>query len=259
MSRFSSLLSLLTVRLWRDLKVRTRLFLLIVMFLGLYLLFSLGGFYTLERLKIGGELYQQIKRYKDTIETITLLKSDLNESRMLQLSILEETDKAEIEAVQEEIKEISTYIDEDLATLLHQLPDGVIRVALRDAFVTWQDFKETREQQVFPALLAGNVDQARALVEDTQSLRYERFIEQIDSAIDAMRLKIEEIEKQVEKAVQQRITLLGAVTGGFMLLLVPVSLLLIHSITNPLQKMATVAHQLASGNIDQQVDYKRKN
>jgi methyl-accepting chemotaxis protein len=245
--------------LLHHMKVRNKLALLLVIFLAAYA-FSMGGaLYVLEHVKIGSNLYRNIKNYKDSMESLALLKADLNEAMVLVLNALDETDADEVVQLAEDIREIGTAVDEAFATILPKIVHQDIKTAILDAQAIWQEYTKTQNEEVLPALLAGKSEQAMDLTDGRQSMRYERFTDQVGIAANTIALRIQELEESVAQKVRQSAQLLLGIGAALILFILGFTFVLTRSIIRPLSAIAQVATQIAVGDTEQQIDYHARN
>jgi hypothetical protein len=189
--------------LFRHVKVRNKLVFLLTMFLGTYALLTAGFLYILDKVKVGSAIYHDIKNYQDATERIALLKADLNEVLALMLTLLDESDKDAIKQMGAEVKEVGDAIDAAFGDILATVPHQDIRTAILDAQSVWQEYTKTRDEEVLPALLAGNKGKAEALTNGMQSMRHERLIDQVGVAVDTIKLRTDELETGVKQEARE--------------------------------------------------------
>ena len=242
------------LNLIRRMKIRTKmLFLLFTVFIGFML--SLGmGFYTVNQVKIGSSIYTTIKKYKDSIEQIALLKSDLNQARAELLNFIDEKNPDQRQNILATIKKLTDEINGKFPAILKMMDSEEKKVAIQDAQTTWQEFSDTMEKEVIPALQRGDRDQAWEIATTMQKMRYERFIEQVGSTVDTLKLEIDDLEASTAKLIQQKILTAGATSGALFLFVLTSILIIASSITRPLLHSVKFAQSVAAGNLTETVD-----
>lgn len=187
-----------------NLKIRDKLLVLIIAFLIPLIANTFLAVVFINQVKIGSVLYEQISDRRESLEYLALLKSDLNSVRAELLTLLLATTPNAMENGVAKIAVLSATIDTTFAYMGRQHFVEDVAVALTDANNTWQDFKKTRDDELIPAIMAGDLVLAKQLAGGVQKRRFNRFIEQIGGAVDVLTLKIGESEK----AARNKVTLI---------------------------------------------------
>jgi len=222
--------------------------LVLTVFAG-YILSALSSVYFMNNVKVGGNIYKNISAYKDSLEKVALLQSDLNEVRSLLMTMMGETEKANMVKVHGKIKEKSADIDTAFSEVLPLLKDTDLNIAITNAKATWTDFRETRDKELIPYLLAGDWASAKVIAAGVQKQRYGRFIEQVGNVVDVCKLKIEDAEKRAGATVSKNILFLVLVSALFMAIALVLALFVISAISKPLSAIAEVTRRMASGDL----------
>ena len=91
----------------------------------------------------------------------------LVESRNALYSILSAKDKSAQDALKTKVQAASTKLDSVLASMT-----GADAKVAADFKAVWDQFKETREKEIIPAIYKGNADDAKKIADGIQ---YQRF------------------------------------------------------------------------------------
>jgi methyl-accepting chemotaxis protein len=235
-------------------KITTRMLsLILVVFLGFFI--SLGmGYYTINEVKIGSKIYSSIKNSKDSIEQIALLKSDLNQIRAELINLIDETSSDGQQQILGNLQQLTSDINEKFNTILTKLESEDKKVAVQDAQVTWQEFSNTMENEQIPAARQANREKARELAKGTQKMRYDRFIEQVGSTVDTLRLEIEDREAVTAKLIRQKIILAGVISAALFIFVLFTIIVVARSVTKPLLKGVLFAQSVAEGNLSETIE-----
>jgi methyl-accepting chemotaxis protein len=235
-------------------KITTRMLsLILVVFLGFFI--SLGmGYYTINEVKIGSKIYSSIKNSKDSIEQIALLKSDLNQIRAELINLIDETSSDGQQQILGNLQQLTSDINEKFNTILTKLESEDKKVAVQDAQVTWQEFSNTMENEQIPAARQANRAKARELAKGTQKMRYDRFIEQVGSTVDTLRLEIEDREAVTAKLIRQKIILAGVISAALFIFVLFTIIVVARSVTKPLLKGVLFAQSVAEGNLSETIE-----
>lgn len=239
----------------RNVKIKTRLLFLVIIVIVLFGSSIVGWFYSLDKVKIGSKLYNEIKSYNDIILRVALLRSDLNEIRVKSVLILAETNRGKMKQLQIEIKQLSYDIDKSFNEILSMIPeDGVNRVIM-DTQSTWQKFRD----ESISDILAGNMLKAKELITDIQKQRYEKFMEQVTIAIKTVVLKIVELEENTDKIIWKNIRFITLATVFLFIIILIFMLFITDSITEPLKKVTLATLKIADWDLSQkEIDIKSR-
>jgi len=205
--------------------------------------------FFMNNVRIGSKKYYEIKNYKDSIEQLAALKSDLNEVRAVLLTLLIETDKDKMRSLDSEIKELTTAIDSKFQETIDKISEEEIKTAITSAQGTWEEFKNTRDNELIPLIFSNNRDKARNLAGGIQKQRYERFSEQVSSAVDIARLKIDELEENTSRSVKKTIFFLIAIVAILLAVMLFSAFMIIKYITTPVARLISATERLSEGNL----------
>jgi methyl-accepting chemotaxis protein len=232
-------------------KMKAKMILLsAIVFIG-FLVSTLASVYTVSEVKIGGRLYVAIKESKDALEQFALLKSDLNQIRAESIGMIGEPDGDKRAQMKEIVDQLSKDANDRFSQLGKLSTSEDRKVAIHDAQSTWEEFAATMENDLFPALERGDVVQARNLATNVQKMRYDRFIEQISTMVDTLKMEITELEAQTGSAIKGKVVLSGMVSFIIFLIVLLAAFLVTRAVTVPLTRGADFARSVAEGNLDE--------
>jgi len=243
-----------------NLKVQGKLFLLLGIVFAAFAMAVSGGAYFINKVKIGGELYNGGRRYTSFIEKAVLLKSGLNETNYLLLSMLGETNIDKAKQWRVKVNELTSNIDASFEEMLklakeEEEEEEELKAPLMDAQGTWKEFEGSINNKINPAIAAGKKADAKEIIEGIQRQRYDRFMEQVNSVVDTVRMKIEESETNTISAVNSTVSKIisSLLIGGIALFAVILflGLAIIRSIVLPLSQVMNVAQKIADGDLKQ--------
>jgi hypothetical protein len=109
------------------------------------------------------------------------IKATLNVTRQHTMAMLSEDDRAVLEMRYEEALASSKDLDALLGAALKSEALSAIRPKLMQFQIIWDGFKQTRDEEVIPALLAGARDKARDLAQRVQAPRFKQMSELLES------------------------------------------------------------------------------
>lgn len=230
-------------------KMKSKMILLsAIVFIG-FLVSTIASVYTVSEVKIGGRLYLAIKVSKDALEQFALLKSDLNQIRAESIGMIGEPDSDKRSQMKTIVGQLSKDANDRFAMLGKLSTSEDKKVAINDARSTWEEFSSTMENDLFPALERGDVTQARNLATNVQKMRYDRFIEQISTMVDTLKMEITDLEAQTGSVIKGKIILSGAVSFTIFLIVILTAFFVTRAVTVPLTRGVDFARSVAEGNL----------
>ncbi len=192
-------------------------------------------------------LYQQ--EFANVMDLLSL-RADENDTRAAMLSLMSATTPTTQDAWRQDIKSRAREITDGIRRLLERNrndPHLVERVrelaTIRDAF------DRTRDNELMPLVNAGKIEQARAILLGSQQDRYLRIRaianELGDESVAEARTAVEESARNAEQSIR-----LFAVVGGIAMLFGLAMVMLLNRVMAvPLRAVASVARQVATGDL----------
>jgi methyl-accepting chemotaxis protein len=235
--------------LGRNLKIRSKLFLITAVVLIGFISSTAMGIYMMNRVKVGSDLYRTIQQNKDSLETIALLKSDLGQIRAEITAMLVETDKDKSALIVASINELKQEIEEKFKEILGSVTTEERQIVIKDAQATWDEYVSTVDSEVLPAMEQNDRSLATELTLGIQKMRYERFMDQIDGAVATLELEIEELEAATKKTINQKILLTSLVSGVLFLIVFLLTFTVATSISRRVVALRDFANKIAEGNL----------
>ncbi|MEA3212197.1 MAG: methyl-accepting chemotaxis protein WspA [Chthoniobacter sp.] len=175
---------------------------------------------------------------------ITKLESDLNAQRATLLSMMAMTDRAQQEAERAVLNERSQANQRIIDSLTERTRnEPQIAAQFREWVAVRDEFKQVRETQLIPLILAGKAEEARALAIGAQLERYVKMRSLGEKLADYARIQAEEQTKQAIWIL----AILGLVALAGALLLV---VFLNRIIAEPLGEISNAAERIAAGDLD---------
>ena len=148
----------------------------------------------LREVAVGGPLYANLHRHAQLRQTLTLLRANLAEIRTLTTTADYTTDANKLRTLATSAGELQRQVDDQLQRVLAATDDPAVATALAAAKVAWDDFASTAAA-TFELMLRGDT---RGLAEalERQAFRQGRFTDEVDSAINTLALRDEDLEEE---------------------------------------------------------------
>lgn len=119
------------------------------------------------------------------VRDLNELQSMMNRVRAAVVGMLTQKDRADIEKQHELIKKLNSEINEKFKGLMHNadMPESMKSQA-NEANGIWQEFAQVRDTQLFPAIYAGRLQEAKELALGAQAQRFKKFMAIIDAMLE---------------------------------------------------------------------------
>lgn len=144
----------------------------------------------------------------ETEHAINHIKEDIRDARVSLLSMFTEKEMAKKEAHRDEIYALAADTAVHFETLINGgFVKGMEPVISRlaEAYSVWEAFRVTRDNKLVAMILAGNEDEARALVSTIQQERYLNVVRLLNDASAKMEDVVNQRHKEVNAKVRNLI------------------------------------------------------
>jgi methyl-accepting chemotaxis protein len=239
------------MKLLGNLRIRTKLSILLVAALGGLGVFAIVAFSTLGRVKINGEMYHAIISKKDLLADILPPPNYIIESYLVAMEMTYEQDDSRLEA----LIATSTRLTEEYRARedhwLEHLEPGEMRTALLDdSRGAANEFFRLRDAQLIPAIGRGERDAAVALMNGDMRAAYERHRAAIDRVVKLAGARAAEIEGAAATAIRTGTNGLFIVAGALTALVLAVVLVIGADLSREINRVVTLLEDIATGEGD---------
>lgn len=235
----------------KNTKVKNKLLILESFFCCAIILSVMTGLYTINKVKIGSKLYNNISINNELLGGVSGLKSDLNEVRATLLTLMGATDREKMDKLKGKIEALSNGINLSFEKILKNIKESKIKTALLEAETQWKDFRNTRDTELIPAIYNKDIPKAKELALGIQKQRYEKFVQETGAARDLLKISITKYELSATKAANRNIKIILAVNAFLLILSISLALVIVNFIVTPLSQTTKVAIEMAQGNMMQ--------
>jgi len=225
---------------------------------GLVLL-TLTMWVSTERIKVNGQIYQDIVRGKDLIADILPPPEYIIESYLVVLQANTEKDAAKIPLFQERLKKLRGEFDDRHAYWDKDLPEGKIKTLLLEhSYKPAVTFYDTAEKAYFPALAAGSHEQADKLLVEVLSPAYEAHRKVIDEIVSLTTTQNAETEKHASAMLNNSKIIIISIGLIFLAAVLLIFFLIIRNISRQLGGdpgyVAEIVRKVADGDLSLDVE-----
>ncbi len=241
-------------RLW-TLRIATRLFVLVGVFLAGFGVFALFALRTIAEVQVEGPKYARIAQSKDLVADVLPPPQYVVESYLGALEMLADleagADRAGLTRQLAHARELRARYEERHAFWRRALPEGQLREALvTSSYAPAMAFYAALGDQFIPAVLARDVALARTLVETSLRPSYEAHRAAIDRVVAMATAQMRRDEAAAVGSLARTTRFLLAIGLATAALATLAGLLIARSITVPLSRIAEVARGVAEGRLD---------
>jgi methyl-accepting chemotaxis protein len=242
--------------LLRDRRLRVKLLLITALvFVGMAAILT-TDLYTIDRVKVGGQLYDRIQERRDTLENLAKLKADLDELRA-QLAMMAAEPADRIQSLRVRLRRLEAAVDSRFEVIGRSVRGEVEGAALSAARDAWQQFATAMKREMIPAVEAGKRDVAGMLLQGAQKDRYDRVAGQISSLTGRINDEIGGLEAATREQVVTARTVAIAGTALVFLLVAGILALFGRSLVARITVLKNFAQGMAEGDLTRLLDDNR--
>lgn len=254
------------VNFFRNLQVGKKLAFLVGVFVVGFFIFGAVSNRTLDILKVNGPMYKRIVDGKDIIADVLPPPKYIIESYLVVLQILDELNKPQPDTAK--IKEYINKKGQSGATLKEEYYDrhkywmqavgeGRLEVQLKEelqekSFTPAEKFYKVRDEQFFPAALAGNKEKAQAIARQILMPLYNKHRLAVDEVVRLSIARNQQDEERARNIIRTNTATMGFLGVGIVAAVIVLCLIIIRQITTPLSHVIRIAENVAEGKIAQE-------
>lgn len=231
----------------QDWQVRTKLALLITVFLLGFLCFGILSYTTLHLVKVNGPIYREIVQGKDVIADVLPPPEYIIESYLLAHQMMEEPDRERLQRLVERVGALKKEYVSRHEFWTKDLAEGELRTALLDrSYQPAIAFYDDMDREFIPMMLRGKRGPARAVANGALKRHYEAHRAAIDEVVRLAVARNHATEQHAVGLVGKRSVTLVAFGFGIAVIVFLLSGLLMGTIRVTVQAIMQNAHALAS-------------
>ncbi len=236
------------------LTLRTKmLFLSIAAFSGI-LIVAVVCLVLLNQSRIGGSSYETIKKDKDALESIALLKSGIYQIHSELQNFVQEKDNTATKKIQDSILNLVNDIELNFGIVLESVESPQKKEAINKAEIIWLEYRKTLLDDVLPAANKGDIQRASSLMTGLQSQRFSLFSSSVAQMVDIIRKDVRITEEQVASSIKIKMAIAGFIVLVTIAVIAGFSYIITISITRPLRACVKFAQEVADGKLDARLD-----
>jgi methyl-accepting chemotaxis protein len=234
----------------RKLSIRAKLAVLITVFLGGLLAFGATAFAALEALRVNGPLYQRIVLSKDIIADVLPPPEYLVETYLLALQLAHTTSPAEQDALVRRGEALRAEYEARHAFWVRTLAPGPLRDSLVErSYQPALVLLDLRDQELVPAVRAGDVGRARALLDGPLKAAYDAHRAAIDDVVAQATVQAAADEAVGTQLIRRWTALLVGILAGTTAVGLGVAVVIARAVARPVAVLVEASRRLARGEV----------
>ncbi len=243
----------------KDMKIRTKLSVLIVIAVAGLLAFGALSLSTLNTVEVNGPIYQQTAIYKDAINDTVPPVLNLAPARMILYVMPTAKDRSELETEIADLKADDRNFEAAKDTYLQKLPDQKLRdIISSKLYPEGRAYLDIAEKQYVPMLETGDSKKAVDLLVQVGRPRYLAHEEAVNQLLAALKEAESNQEKSAALTIHSRTVVMLGLGLTIIAIVVLCGWLIIRGITGPLKETVDVLEKVAEGNLTTRLELDSK-
>lgn len=231
----------------RNMKISRKLSLLVIMFIVCILLVSSFSFFVINKIKINGELYQEITSGKDLIADVNPPQEYIIEAYA---RVLDAANTGYVFELSDKLKDLEAVYEERHQYWSENLKDEDVRnILLETSYLPAKQFFEIANNEYVPAVLDGDTAKAQELLGELR-LCYEIHRSSIQTISALVNYNNEKKEAAAEQAIRNSVFILIAVISLGLAAIILTGVYIGKTISRPIRELKGVADKVALGDVD---------
>ena len=234
----------------QNLTVRSKLALLVGIFVVGFAAFGWVSHETLNLVKVGGPYYRSIVQGKDVIADVAPPPEYLGEAYLVVLQMADETDPVELDALIQRSKALRADYEARHDFWMKDLPEGRLKEVMTLAsYRPAMEFLNLRDREFIPSLLRDQRERARELVRGSLRQKYDAHRSAILEVVQLARQRNRDDEMRSDDVVTARASVMIALGLFIVTAVCGLCWGFIRQITASLLHVTVVAERVAAGDL----------
>jgi methyl-accepting chemotaxis protein len=240
-------------------RLRTKLLLLMAVLLACFLIITLTGIQTINRIRMGSPLYTKVALLQEKLRTGIRLKADMYRLYTEELRLEEETAAERIRGRISAIDKLAADISSGFSSLESNLDTSMAGKDLAGIRKSWQELSSASLNEILPAVRRGDRSRIRELSSAVRSENYARIASSLDSLAGALRSDITATETKAFGYARKTLLMGFLVAAGAFILILTTIWSVVHSAVSSVLKEASFARSVVEeGNLSARLPVESK-
>ncbi len=240
-------------------RLRTKLLLLMAVLLACFLIITLTGIQTINRIRMGSPLYTKVALLQEKLRTGIRLKADMYRLYTEELRLEEETAAERMRGRISAIDKLAADISSGFSSLESNLDTSMAGKDLAGIRKSWQELSSASLNEILPAVRRGDRSRIRELSSAVRSENYARIASSLDSLAGALRSDITATETKAFGYARKTLLMGFLVAAGAFILILTTIWSVVHSAVSSVLKEASFARSVVEeGNLSARLPVESK-
>ncbi|MDD3293935.1 MAG: HAMP domain-containing methyl-accepting chemotaxis protein [Geobacteraceae bacterium] len=240
-------------------RLRTKLLLLMAVLLACFLIITLTGIQTINRVRMGSPLYTKVALLQEKLRTGIRLKADMYRLYTEELRLEEETEAERMRGRISAIDKLAADISSGFSSLESNLDTSKAGKDLAGIRKSWQELSSASLNEILPAVRRGDRSRVRELSSAVRSENYARIASSLDSLAETLRSDITVTETKAFDYARKTLLMGFLVAAGAFILILTTIWSVVHSAVSSVLKEASFARSVVEeGNLSARLPVESK-
>lgn len=231
-------------------KIKTKLLFLFLIFIIGFGIFGIISFYTIEKIKVNGNLYNKITQGKDLVADILPPPEYIIESYLLTLEMNNTKSMNELEEFIKDFKELEKNYLSRNKYWIDKLEQGEIKTSLLDtSYQPAVKFYKKVNEELIPLLRMKDNESALELVNNEIKSLYSDHRISIDKVVELTNKSNNDIEKNAASTIIFLYIVLASIFLIIIIISAVFSYRIIISVTKPIKNISNLCLNLSEGDL----------
>ena len=242
-----------------NMKIRGKIFMLIGIFVLGFAGYGSYSYLTMSKISVNGPVYKGIQLQKDLMADIHSPPEYIIEVYLNTLQLKDARSPVAIDALVAKGNDLRREYETRHAYWASVLPEGSLRdIMVKESFESANKFFDIRDNQLIPAMRAGEWDAASKIVIAALSPVYRAHHASVDRVYELANKEALKLEN-ASAGLQRRSTeVLGLAAAAVIALLIIVSIFITRGISRPISRGIAFAQSIASGDLAGELDVRQR-
>lgn len=215
------------------------------------------SYLDLEKLRVNGDMYNQIVQGKDLIADILPPPDYIVESYLNTFQMLDEADKSELDLLVEKSKTLREEYNIRHDYWAQNLSESEMKQnMIENSFIPAQEFYELRDTKFIPLVLNGKIDEARNLLDTVMKEKYNVHRSFIDKVVKQASINNSLLENEANEIIESRIIGLVAISLTTIAVIFLIVSTIFKKISDPISEIASAAKLISQGDVNVEIKHK---
>ncbi len=246
-------------------KIRSKLFFLIIVVLAFSALNVRMFMTSFDRVKVGSQLYNEISSAKDVVQKLYTVSNDLSNYKTGLVILTVDKDSDRVKACKGELENIKAHVAAQFDEMSKILAwSAELSASVKEVNGYWNEFLEKVNSRFMPMIDEGSHESARnILLFGAINNKYERFLEQVNTATSVLKLRVSTLEKDARDFIAMTLGRIIWINAGVMVFFIVISLIIAgnvnRAISGLIENIRSVHGSVQNGQLDKKGDLANTN